>query len=197
MHPSIQARLHPGWVIRPWQDNLESPISPTNVFRLWEGTENPHKQEQNLQTPHRKETVLIFVTVCYVSLANDVLKQKQMSTLCGATERERNQIKSTQMYLKILFQTAWHAHCPCVVCWCVLLTWIQQGAKSTFSTSSSAALQETGSISPPAREKNNSHDIIQHRTLKTWLIYVFSRKGLSKSSVVPFVNDELWFVFNI
>lgn len=32
-------------------------------------------------------------------------------------------------------------------------TWIQPGAESTFSTSSLAARQETGSTSPPAREE--------------------------------------------
>lgn len=32
-------------------------------------------------------------------------------------------------------------------------TWIQQGAESTFSTSSLAARQETGSTSPPAGDE--------------------------------------------
>lgn len=86
MHPPIQARLHPAWVIRTWQDNLGSPISPANVFGLWEGTESPH----------RKETVLVFVMVCYVRVANDVLKQTQLqhSAWSHWTWTKSNQIHS-------------------------------------------------------------------------------------------------------
>lgn len=68
-YPSLQwarGRIHPGQVT--WHtastyphnlDNLKSQINPkVDVFRLWEKTgiagENPHKHEENMQSPQRK-----------------------------------------------------------------------------------------------------------------------------------------------
>ena len=184
IHATFQSSLHPGWVIRSWQDNLESPYW---CFWTVSGPRNPHRQEQNLWPPHRKETVHILLTVYYVNWAKDPLR--------GATEREQNQVEFTQIRYNPSHGSMTGVIAPMhwvLMCSSYLDT--TRGKINIFSILSRSSLGNWKYFTS-CKKKNNSHNIIRHKALKTWLMYMFPRR--INPLLCHCVNDEFCFGFNI